>query len=365
MPLTLDDIMNFMTKDKEERAKEREADKQEIKELISKGVKDEVEAAMEPIKERQLQVEKVQDEMQREFKGMLEEVREFRNQITTSSNQHFPGLPQPESSLPSQISSGQVVSVKQSEETEVKKIISLARRTVGLHKINQADLRRMRQEQYGGASSEEEVKFLAVQEYLKCELKIDSNTLQQMKIEKIFAPAKLDPQCLYVTFMHEESVSKIYRKTRCMRKESRILNYIPRQFYSRFRDVSEFEYNLREQEKCQTTNTTKIQTRVKMGFNDLELYKRERGEVRWQKVKLPDNLSKIDMSTPSASASLSPAPGRPGQDRGEKRGRVSTGSQSGVNTPKASRTEDEAETDVSKEDIEKMRKDRQKHGRRP
>ena len=205
--------MNFMTKDKEERAKERETDKQEIKELISKGVKDEVEAAMEPIKERQLQVEKVQDEMQKEFKGMLEEVREFRNQITTSSNPNFPGLPQPESSLSSQISSGQVVSVKQSEDTEVKKIISLARRTVGLHKINEADLRRMRLEQYGGASSEEEEKFLAVQEYLKCELKIDSNTLQQMKIEKIFAPAKLDPQCLYVTFMHEDSVSKIYRKT--------------------------------------------------------------------------------------------------------------------------------------------------------
>ena len=42
MALTLEDLMNFMKNDKEERAVER--DKEEIKQIISKGVKDEVEA---------------------------------------------------------------------------------------------------------------------------------------------------------------------------------------------------------------------------------------------------------------------------------------------------------------------------------
>ena len=63
MPLSLEDIMNFMMKDKEERARERENDKQEIKELIFNGVKTEVLAALQHMQERQLEVESVQGNM--------------------------------------------------------------------------------------------------------------------------------------------------------------------------------------------------------------------------------------------------------------------------------------------------------------
>ena len=63
MPLSLEDVMNFMMKDKEERARERENDKQEIKELITNGVKTEVLAALQPMQERQLEVESVQGNM--------------------------------------------------------------------------------------------------------------------------------------------------------------------------------------------------------------------------------------------------------------------------------------------------------------
>ena len=46
--VSLDDIMNFMKKEKEDRAKERESDKEEIKDMILNGVKEEVEKNINP-----------------------------------------------------------------------------------------------------------------------------------------------------------------------------------------------------------------------------------------------------------------------------------------------------------------------------
>ena len=75
-----------------------------------------------------------------------------------------------------------------------------------------------------------------------------------------------------------------------MRKESRILNYIPRQFQDRLRAVSEFDYNLRQADK-------RYQTRIKMGLWDLELRKKLRGTKKWERVSLPSNLPPVDLSS--------------------------------------------------------------------
>ena len=373
MPLTLDDIMDFMRRDKEERVSEREKDKQEIKEMISSGVKAEVTAAIQPIQERQLQVEHSQADMLSQFKVVLEEVKVIKEQFTelkAGSNSGFPVLA-PSRQRPTQGQQEQVENTMRQhtgiagssrgtdeEDVKVREIISLARRTVGLHKIDKDDLKRMRLEHFGGAQTEEEEMMLAVMEYLKCELKMDSDTIKKMEIEKIFVPAREDPQCLYVTYKHETSVSMIYERTRCMRKGSRILNYIPRQFYDRFRTVSDFEYKLRKEDES-------IQTRVRMGFKDLELHKKFRGVAgKWERVALPEGLPPVNLSSsPSQAVSLSPAPGRPGQDdrRGEKRGRGSTGSQNGQSTHKSARSEEESEANEALEkesEIERMRKDR-------
>ena len=58
------------------------------------------------------------------------------------------------------------------QEVKTQELISLSRRTVGLQKIDRKDIQRMYQEQYGGATSEEEARLLAVKEYLKLELKL-------------------------------------------------------------------------------------------------------------------------------------------------------------------------------------------------
>ena len=161
-------------------------------------------------------------------------------------------------------------------------------------------------------------------------LKITHDDIEHMVIENIFIPDKEkdDPKSLNVTFASVSSVSRIYEKTRIMRKESRITNYIPRQFKDRLSAVSEFDYNLRLDRKHQT--------RIKMGIQDLELHKKLRGTSRWEKVALPSNLPPVDLgSRPSTPVSHSPPPGRPGQESSrDKRG---SGSESGQNVAKLTR----------------------------
>ena len=158
MPLSLEDVMNFMMKDKEERVRERESDKQEIKELITSGVKSEVLAAIQPIQERQLQVENVQGDMVKQFKGMIAEVKEMKQQLKSNSiSSSFPNLPEPRQPENRKTRSnfgeqqGLVMSNQQERGSEandhdgkVQEIINLARRTLGLYKIDRADLDRMR-----------------------------------------------------------------------------------------------------------------------------------------------------------------------------------------------------------------------------
>ena len=131
------------------------------------------------------------------------------------------------------------------QQGKLRQIISVARRTVGLSRIDSADLIRKRQTQFGGASTEAEEKLLAVQEFLICELKLSSETIDTMEIENIFAPARRDPQCLYVTFKFGSSLSRIFERTRCMRKTARILNYIPPEFEERYIDIRDIEYSIR------------------------------------------------------------------------------------------------------------------------
>ena len=329
MPLSLEDIMEFMQKEKAERALEREQDKKEIKEMISDGVKKEVEASIQPLKEKQALLESDQVDMKNQFSDILKEVKEIKTQLESTSR---------ESSSIQQGWRGQgeqEVQVVGGDDHGLDQIVGEARRTLGLYRIDYEDLDRMKQEQFGGAKSLEEQKTLAVKEYLRCELKIDTMSLERMKIEKTFFLKADKPDCLYVTFQNRSSVTKILEKTYLMRKESRIQPYIPRQFRERARAMKEIEYNIRQEEKCKT--------RIRMGLRDLQLYKKERGG-RWEQVELPEGeLPPVDLG-PSSQGTGSPPPGRPGQARGDKRSRESSGSPTGV-ILKAARKENDHEDD--------------------
>ena len=182
MPASIDDIFEFLKKDKEERLKEKEKDRIELKQLISEGVKKEVASIIDPVTDRVKCVESVQESMEEKMKVMSDEIKELKDQLyaKTSVSRSVP-----DNQFPNRISESDTTSVGQANEvsSELLEIISLGRRrTIGLHKIDEADLERMRQEQYGGAKTEEEEKQLAVKEFLRCELKIDSDTIDSMEI---------------------------------------------------------------------------------------------------------------------------------------------------------------------------------------
>ena len=74
MSPTLEDLFQFMKSDKEERARERGKDKQEIKDLISQGVKTEVQSLLNPMQERVKVVEDTQESMMDQLLGMSNQI---------------------------------------------------------------------------------------------------------------------------------------------------------------------------------------------------------------------------------------------------------------------------------------------------
>ena len=120
---------------------------------------------------------------------------------------------------------------------------------------------------------------MAVKEYLHLEIKLSRKTIDQMEIERIFAPARDNPEWLYVTFRYESSVYKIFEKTRIMRKESRILTYIPKQYRKRFEAIRDLGNIMRLAEN--------YKTRIKMGYKDLQVHKKDRDIGKWELVKRP------------------------------------------------------------------------------
>ena len=365
-----DDLMGFLLKmeekraaDKEEQAeirkKEREEDRDEMMKLMDNCVGEKILAAVGPLGERTEKVETAQLEMKDQVNMLMEEMKAVKENL--SSRRLGVGESSSVRTL-AEVASGSYVrppgplpqaagfggsGAGTSEGDSIRPIISLSRRTVGLQKIDKDDLIRMRQEQFGGAQNEEEEKLLAVREYLHLEIKLAKTTIEKMEIERIFPPASArdNPLWLYVTFKQEASVHKIYEKTRIMRKESRILTYIPKEFHSRFVAIRDIENSIRLEEKCKT--------RVKMGFMDLQLHKKDRLIGKWQLVSLPAGLPPVELGiSPKKADSGSPAPGRPGQVGCDKRSRESSDSSTGENTPKAARTDTKEDSSTNTSDVD-------------
>ena len=336
-----EDLMTFLKNMEEKRAKEREDDKKEWREIREKERKEDREEVMKvidkcieekitdvvgPLEEKTDSLVLVQGQVQAQVDMLAKELSDLKGKKDKPEAANHGGQQQGGRQVKVLHEAQVTPVVGEGQGADLEQVVSEARRTVGLYRIDQADLARMRQEQYGGAKSPEEEKILAVKEYLKGELKIDSRSIERMVIEKTFYLNSERPECLFVTFQHRSSVSRIYEKTYIMRKESRVTTYIPRQFRDRARAISEIEFELRGAEKCKT--------KIRMGLKDLQLFKKAGRGARWEHVELlgaelpPVDL---DIGSPSRLLATSPAPGRPQQSRTEKRGRESPGSPADIN----------------------------------
>ena len=216
------------------------------------------------------------------------------------------------------------------KDQKVKKIIREAKRIVGMKPIDKAHvlhtMRRNEELDKGMDDDERWKKALdeTVKSFLKYEIKRKKEDIEELKIVKIFPPAKPEWKLLYVELESKEMVNFLMGFTQYMRrdvKEDRpsIEKYIPKELFARYSAVEKEEFEIRKQ------SNFKSATNVSFGDTDFILKTRSKdiqpGGTRtpWHQldpVILPKHLPEFERrleSTASSRTQRSPkqAPGRP------------------------------------------------------
>ena len=315
--MTSQDILAFLKADKAERQKEREEDMSKIADMIKEGVKAEVQAALKPLDERLAGQELVTEGLGTQLGKMLEDMEVLRGEVQTLKD--FPVLPQPRAA-PSGIAVGRVeVGSEAGFETvsgvedsfgvseAILDICRKARRIIGFTPIEPRMIE-IQKSAYG-AKDTEEAMLMEIKSYLKCEMKVKPSDIDKLDIVKIFPPAREEWNTLYVEFGSESEVDNLFKYTRVMCKaDHRLVRWIPKEMYDRFRALESISYTMRENMKAKGI---KLKTRVKIGRNDLE-FSVKLPNSGWRSEPLPGGLPGIDLEAGrKPSLTSSPPPGRP------------------------------------------------------
>ena len=300
--VSLEDIFSFMKQDKLDRAEQRKQDMLEraqqreedlnlIKEMINEGVKAEVLSAMEPICRRQEELEEKHKNLQDKLNDMSEEIKRLKiggSKVQTKGVDNH------------KVDEEVGDLVIEGEKGSKGDIVAAARRTIGLHQIGQADVEKYSR---SGINDKNEAMVKAVREFMLEEMKVSEDILEEMHIEKVFPPAREDWRTLYVKFVSESSVHKLYSHARNMKANLRLIPYIPKEFYMRYRELESQAFKLRHSE-------VKYKTRIKMGTSDLVLYKRKSNQTSWNFVESAEiNASKSNVNSETFQLNLRPNSG--------------------------------------------------------
>ena len=180
---TNQDIMAYLKKSQEDRAREKEEDSkvreierkedmQMILEMIAIGVQKEVKSVMKPLEERLDMQEKTNMEMSRQFITIKEELEALKKVM---NGQEFPSLPSANSGpvFPRLELTRTLISSEDNlgaAEGEIKQMCADARRVIGLTPISPRMLE-LQINSYG-AKDKEEAMLMEVKSFLKCEMKV-------------------------------------------------------------------------------------------------------------------------------------------------------------------------------------------------
>ena len=78
-------------------------------------------------------------------------------------------------------------------------------------------------------------------------MKVKPSDIERIDIVRIFPPAKEEWNTLYVEFGSESEVDRLFRHTRVICKaDHRLVRWIPKEFYERFRALESMAYSLRQ-----------------------------------------------------------------------------------------------------------------------
>ena len=210
------DILAFLKSEKEARekeklqeaeirAKEREQDMAKIAKMISLGVRDEVKAAVEPVKERLDDQEKTCQGLGTQIQNLMTELAGLKGEVQTIKD--FPNLSVAGASVTrscsmttggDRICDKKVIEVDidttesegndNDDRRKVLEICSRARRIIGFQPIEPRMIE-LQKVAYG-AKDTEEAMIMEIKSYLKCEMKVRPHDIEKLEIVRIFPPSQ-------------------------------------------------------------------------------------------------------------------------------------------------------------------------------
>ena len=298
--------------DKQELSKEISALTTKLTDLVKSGVKEEISAALEPIKEKQDIL--ASDQSKLALKAL--ELEKKLNSGTSNPQSKPAAEPVP----PSRSTSASQSSATPSPSTATvvdgpffrSTAVQAAKKILGFSKITSHHLEQAIEEHGLDTGDSEAAKVCAVKDFLYYEMKIPVAEVAGMKVVRTFRPAK-QPESLrlYAEFADETSIHLINRYVRNLQPDSNVDIWIPPSLYQRFRDFDTAAYKLRN-------GPGNVKTKVKYGDSDFILLKKSSSTEPWTNV-IPENLSPYNPNPPSfLNPSGSPPIGRNSRDKKRK-----------------------------------------------
>ena len=286
---------------------------EQIKVLIESGVKEEVQEAVEPLKERLQLQEKETTELKQQFSDVMKEVQALK--VKSTNSDHFPALPTYQSG--SLNSLFRVSSTQRTENSnrvtrdddharQVQELCADARKVIGFT----PRMLEIQIESYG-AKDHDEAMIMEVKSFLKCQMKMYPSEIEKLHIVKIFTPhGQEEWNTLFVEFASEYQVDKVLQHTKYMSKrDHRVVHWFPDQMKERRKSIEKIIFEIRDAGRAH-----KVRTRVRVGREDIELSTRL-PSGRWIRELLPTDLPAIDLFYSSGPVQTSsPPPGRPGRE---------------------------------------------------
>ena len=165
---------------------------------------------------------------------------------------------------------------KTPKEIKIEEIISKGNRTLGFKPMSR---RRIDQFQTDHTikhlppkEREEAAKRLAIKDFLKNEMLMDDETIDNLGIQRTFFPRNGDSKILYVQFTDAKQRATITNKSNLLQPNEeypsltpKLVKYIPPELYNRFKALEAYSYELRNNE------SNPLSTNIRFGIDDLEL----------------------------------------------------------------------------------------------
>ena len=324
--LLLDQQREFMEEQKKLREAElnqhkedRKDDMKKLEELIS-NMKDEMKSQVNKLEEKQTEaIESVKKDVDK-TKDRQDSADEARQEMLTRIDKlevELVEMKTKEKEKPKE-SSAEEEEIAETEETRhktnrLRDLVNKNRRIIGLSPIDKDDVRRQGQEH--DTEDENEMFMFAYKEYMRYELKVQKETIENLAVARIFRDDRDDFDRLYVEFVDESSVKLCFRHTPKMRKDQgvRLITYISPELSQRNQALIDHAYPLRYPKNGEE----KLKTRIKYGEDDLILEAKRPDERRYRSVRV-GNLPEVDFSRTSFPPPISKSPAE-GRNRTAKR----------------------------------------------